>query len=706
MGCKQSAPKGSVILHDEGEAVNRNSGGGAPSTSGTSSSLSTQIDLPPEIQKISDPGQQLYHLLKDTTSLDPLIWTKVVKICEVQPSAVRYQHPETLLTALHLACCAIGAKSTELQMDTIGCSSPDAVRALIKAYPDALSMEDANGCIPLHYAVCPSNKVTRTTIDSYFDRSEIVKILVASDYEVSMEYLTRSDVTVTGKDGCTPLYLAVASIPDDFHSHGATTFFIRAVHEANPSMVVAKNDTNFDKPLSLLYRRFSRQFDFSEKFFPGDNSRTEVLEHRNKYKAAAVNTWKIIQCLLRPTQINGKSIDTMDASVVAKGSKSTNYLMVHAAVQTECPPDLLRYIIETRSTEVQKPNKQGRLPLHLAAMTQTNTTNVANMQDPQTNFSAYHSKFVIDELLYSYADGATEYDHDGKLPLQLAIESGKSWIGGGIRSLYNVFPDARKKIDLGRYPFINDAMSTVSDYAAEDDDGSPGIEKEENYDAIMRIQKNDVDLGDVLSIMWANEEDAGIQMLGCITIFRIAMVYKEKYTDDDEASQVLPVATSSIAAIVNAMKNHPNEPAVQEKACSALLTLSHADAHLEISFAASGAVASIVAAMQAHVSDSIVQEVACAALRSIVKVGGADRATVVASVSGFTAIQNAMGAHPDVVGVQKEACQALLELTAFSSDANLPDLPTGQLSPLLDAALSRFPSECEEAAKLVLLRLS
>lgn len=476
-------------------------------------------------------------------------------------------------------------------------------------------------------------------------------------------------------------------------------------------MYFDKNDSNHDKPLSLLYRRFSRQFDFSEKFFPGDNSRTEVLEHRNKYKAAAVNTWKIIQCLLRPTQINGKSIDTMDTSLSAKGSKSTNYLMVHAAVQTECPPDLLRYIIETRSSEVQKPNKQGRLPLHLAAMTQTNTTNVANMQNPKTNFSAYHSKFVIDELLYSYADGATEYDHDGKLPLQLAIESGKSWIGGGIRSLYNVFPDAMKKIDLGRYPFISDAMSTVSDFgadAASDDDanGAPGIEKEENYDAIMKIQKSDADLGDVLSIMWANEEEAGVQMLGCIAIFRIAMAHKEKNTDDDEASQVLPVATSSIAAIVNAMKNHPNEPAVQEKACSALLTLSHADTHLEISFAASGAVASIVAAMQAHVSDSIVQEVACAALRSIVKVGGADRATVVASVSGFTAIQNAMGAHPEAVGVQKEACQALLELTAFSSEANLPDLPTGQLSPLLEAASSRFPSECEEAAKLVLLRLS
>merc|ERR1712032_1383417 len=95
-----------------------------------------------------------------------------------------------------------------------------------------------------------------------------------------------------------------------------------------------------------------------------------------------------------------------------------------------------------------------------------------------------------------------------------------------------------------------------------------------------------------------------------------------------------------------------NEPAVQEKACGALRVLAPADGNMEVSMAASCAAASIVAAMQSHVSDAIVQREACAALRDIVKYGGGDRATVIASVSGFTAIQNAMGAHPNVVGVQ------------------------------------------------------
>uniref|UniRef100_A0A7S2RWH6 Armadillo repeat-containing protein 8 n=1 Tax=Eucampia antarctica TaxID=49252 RepID=A0A7S2RWH6_9STRA len=110
--------------------------------------------------------------------------------------------------------------------------------------------------------------------------------------------------------------------------------------------------------------------------------------------------------------------------------------------------------------------------------------------------------------------------------------------------------------------------------------------------------------------------------------------------------------------------------------------------------------------MQAHVSDAIVQEVACAALRNIVKVGGAERATVLASVSGFTAIQNAMGAHPNEVQVQKEACQALLELTALSADANLLDLLGGHLQSLLEATNVRYPAECKECACIILMRLS
>ncbi len=83
-----------------------------------------------------------------------------------------------------------------------------------------------------------------------------------------------------------------------------------------------------------------------------------------------------------------------------------------------------------------------------------------------------------------------------------------------------------------------------------------------------------------------------------------------------------------------------------------------------------------------------------------------DRATIVASVSGLTAIVNSMAAHPNVAGVQEEACHALEELTDCSAEANLPELPRFQTEPLLEAAKKKFPNECAVSATRILVRLS
>ena len=168
---------------------------------------------------------------------------------------------------------------------------------------------------------------------------------------------------------------------------------------------------------------------------------------------------------------------------------------------------------------------------------------------------------------------------------------------------------------------------------------------------------------------------------------------------------LMRIALSAVPAIVNAMKAHPNEVVVQEKACSALSGLACCDGQREISFVASGAVAAIVGAMQAHVSDPGVQEEACCAIARIIHAGGDDRATIVASVSGLTAIVNALAAHPAVMGVQKYGCQALQELTEYPT-ANLPEVPRSQVEPLLIAARTQFPEECGPRVETLLSRLS
>lgn len=740
--------------------TNQNGTNTAPTSPALSTASLRSITLPREIQKISDPGRRLFTLLQmmlDKNKRDDLIWAKIVKICDRHSSAASFQHSETLDTPLHLACRVLTAFPYNEQHyshdgngngngDNTGTAiTPlDAMRVLIRCSADVLP--NRKGYIALHdiLRIPPAqaqkqegraqkqnqkdlnNGNSTVSPAAIQHQTQVVNLLIAADYESSLEYLQRANVVHDPNDGAaTPLYLATASIPDDFSSPGGPTVqFISAIHFPSPNMAAAKNKDNCDKPLALLYRRFSRQFDQSEKFFPGDNSTPEIIAYRQQYKTAAMNTWKIILCLLDP--------------LVEKKQKSvSDFYMVHAAVRMDCPPDLLRYIIETRPEEVRQTNERGRLPLHVAADAKSNSEPVTGSGHEGdgdgggggdgSTASKYHYKFVMDELLYSYPDGAASTDADNMLPLQLAVESGKSWIGGGTKSLHDVYPDAMNRVSMEDFPSIKTALSFSTNFAEEQGEElksktnvstkvNTAIEKEEHYDAIMMVQKPDANLGDVISAMWANEEDAGVQMLGCVAISNMA--HKSASQDanyntrngsgsgsgSNSAPKLRAMALTAVTTVVNAMKNHPNEPIVQEKACGALRLLAPADHYREVSFAASGAAASIVNAMQAHVSDAIVQKEACMALRQIIIHGGAERATVVASVSGFTALQNALGTHSDQGQVQKEACLALEALTSFP-DANLP-LPGGvQVAPLLEAAKERHAEDCKEVVDIILSRL-
>jgi len=517
--------------------------------------------------------------------------------------------------------------------------------------------------------------------------------------------LPRSSVSLGGRR----LYEIVEALPDDVvEPLGPTAEFVGVLLEEGRGATVAV--AGDDDVLALLYRRFVRQFDQSERFFEGDNSRPEVVAHRESYKNAAVNTFNIVELLLRRVTNQGSSPEEEES-------------LVHNAVRAgTCPPDLLRYIVETNLEAVAEKDASGNLPLHYAAAYGVPQANASN--DDSTNS---YAKYVIDELLYAYPDGASVTNAEGVLPIALAIESGKKWIGGGIRSLHEAYPPGLEQSNLsGNHPMVpSPSFNTLEDASMFSDfamdlpgsggggdeegtvatgvDGAGGrrrkrthrktINKDESHDAIMFVQKSNVPVRDIATTMWANEEDAGVQMLGCSAVGRIA---SEAVNQDAIAS----VALLGVTSVVNAMKYHPNEPAVQEKACAALNAMALADGVREVSFAASGAISTVVSAMQAHVKDATVQIEACRALRGIAAKGGAERATVVASVSGFTAIVNAMSAHPEDINVQKEACLAMEILTSFP-DAYLPNGVNEQSDALLQAAAENFPEACLKSVNAI-----
>jgi len=565
--------------------------------------------------------------------------------------------------------------------------------------------------------------------DSFYFRTEITRLLLEHN---------PGSLVLRGK----MLYQTVESLPDDVEVPlGPTVEFIKVIvdrggasaHLATSLKGVAtslgggvnedEESIEDDDVLALLYRRFVRQFDQSERFFEGDNSREEVVQHRQNFKNAAVNTFNVVELLLR--QPNAEP-------------DSENDMLVHNAVRAgACPPDLLRYIVETNLEAVAEPDSKGNLPLHYAAgfddVGNLSTTDASPQSPVRPKYKApeSYSKYVIDELLYAYPEGAGVTNANGILPIVLAIESGKKWIGGGIRSLHEAYPPGIERAQLGEEHPLMSAMSFTSqgDESVGDrsiiadllDEGVVGegtiatavdggggrrrkrkrrkkINKDESHDAIMFVQRPGAPVRDVVTTMWANEEDGGVQMLGCSALEQAAI------DAGSSAESISSVALLGVTTVVNAMKNHPNEPAVQEKACSALMAMAPADGVREVSFAASGAISTVVSAMQAHVSDATVQKEACRALRGIAAKGGAERATVVASVSGFTALVNSMGAHPDDAGVQNEACAAMEVLTSFP-DAYLPRLHE-QTEALLQSAADKFPEYCLETTNAIRSRLN
>jgi hypothetical protein len=729
--------------------------------------------------------------------------TPLLQLKGFRRSHARFVDAKTKQTPLHLLCQLLSvAFEEELPIQKL-------LQAMVATHPPALAVEDRDGNVPLHYALVDrrdeeskreSNSTKNNTKNNNSKRSSFssfasgssppslalvslrlaaVQVLLSADPHTASHYLQAQQPF----QGVSPLYRVLQWLPDDFTAHhddlassssssssSPTVDYVALLRNAfylhsssKKSLGTMVNRSNGDQPLALLYRRFTRQFDMAEQFFSGDNSRPEVVLHRKQYKIAAGHTWRMMELLLSPV------VDKTQQTTTTT-TQTQPWRLVHRAVQVPTPPDLLRYIVETHARDLTVPDDQvtGNLPLHYAASStyyeeddddDQNNSPYNSSSSPYNNSNssspsivpAVYTKYVVDELLYKFPQAATIKNAAGHYPLTCAILASKKckhkkhWIGGGMQSLYEAYPQAiqqlheqdrralQKALNIGDSNHNHNSRTSPAAFDNDDDCAQeekkldstplasssphstltntttmttpPPVIPDEPHDAIMLVQQDNVHVMQIVTNMWAHEEDAGVQMLSCVAISRLLQAaIKGKKAEEEEEEGVLRIALLSVAGVVNAMKAHPNEVIVQEKACHALRLMACTDGLCEVSFVASGAVAAIVGAMQAHVSDVSVQEEACAAIAEIIRHGGAHRATMVASVSGLTAILNAISAHATSREVQQSGCLALQALTDYSS-ANLPTLPRSQTEPLLLAAKQKFPKECASVVNVLLTRL-
>jgi hypothetical protein len=107
-------------------------------------------------------------------------------------------------------------------------------------------------------------------------------------------------------------------------------------------------------------------------------------------------------------------------------------------------------------------------------------------------------------------------------------------IGGGIKSLYEAYPEALKQIDLGQLKelieralsFVNEDEEAIESTLSDNNDSkhngdgatatiSSTMVRDDHNDAMTVVQQEHVQCDEVVTSMWVHEEDAGVQMLGC-----------------------------------------------------------------------------------------------------------------------------------------------------------------------------------------------
>eukprot|EP00957_Ditylum_brightwellii_P068304 5185442-Ditylum_brightwellii.AAC.1 len=119
--------------------------------------------------------------------------------------------------------------------------------------------------------------------------------------------------------------------------------------------------------------------------------------------------WDLMTLAIRPIK--------QDTSNEPMSKKNCTHWIVHEAVAMSCPPLFVRFAAALHPEQLQqREGKYGRLPLHLAAVAEY--PSLLDASDPETN---------IQVLIQLYPDAALCEDYNGKLPIHLALESGKLW---------------------------------------------------------------------------------------------------------------------------------------------------------------------------------------------------------------------------------------------------------------------------------------
>ena len=292
------------------------------------------------------------------------------------------------------------------------------VAALLKVYPEASTMVGTSNMNPLHI-----------TCSSQHASVHVIRVLLEGGIFLQTQML---DV-----DGDTPLHAACRC--------GAPIEVLDVLLQAN-SDAVRQRDYEGLTPLLRLWVRYF--------VILGDDV-IQGVKGSGDLMGELGEAWKKTEVLLQ----NAANSNDEFSYEKLLGKSEQAFLAVHDAAAVDCPRVVVKIATSIYPQQLDEKNENGLTPLLIAA--QAPTFKVRDLSDEgylledrihgdttdddegnqEDNDVASGQASVIDILLNASSFAACIPDPGGRLPLHLALESGKRW-NQGIKGIISCYPDA------------------------------------------------------------------------------------------------------------------------------------------------------------------------------------------------------------------------------------------------------------------------
>jgi len=276
-------------------------------------------------------------------------------------------------TALHLVC----RKKPPL----------DVVKALLRIFEQAASIQTTTGMTPLHFAC-------------FCDASpQVVELLI--------ETCTKA-VSMTDTRGRNPLHFVCAGNNTSLNS-------IRHLLQSDPS-ICCHADLSGRTPLYLTLDSYAESIE--EQFDPCNKIPQERLKTLDE-------TWECVKLLLK----------TAYYGTVGDLPIGEKFLLIHACVGvTSCPQRFVFLAVNLWPEKLVESDSLGHLPLHVAAS--------------NPNVNSRSNLAVIDILLQKYCNADRVFSANHSLPLELVFKNGNNWLGSAFIKILQAYPEAIATLDI------------------------------------------------------------------------------------------------------------------------------------------------------------------------------------------------------------------------------------------------------------------